>query len=290
MEMMWTYKLAESTLQSKDVDSLSQLQELVKGADWLWIDCLEPDEEELLAIAGLLKKSKIVDIIKEKQLFSRYEKINAHLLITILLIRFKDRLETDPIYVFANEKTFITVRSSDSSKAISDTLKILQDCTLKVKSDTVSSFIISRLFHEVTNESINTIMALRGHIDKIEEKALAKPADKRISKTVFELKREISVLERTLWVQRELMLTLREGVMPTIQPSEMDTQILTHATNNISRELSLTSSYNSALDSILRLQDLGMIHRVERILIYLTIVTIIMNAILILWQVNILGT
>jgi hypothetical protein len=87
-----------------------------------------------------------------------------------------------------------------------------------------------------------------------------------------------------------MMLNVREGVVPIIQSSEIDRQILTHAINNISRELSFINSYNDALDSILRLQDLGMMHRVERILIYLTLITIIMNAIVILWETGLLKT
>ena len=69
----------------------------------------------------------------------------------------------------------------------------------------------------------------------------------------------------------------------------MNEQTLSHAVSNISRELSFISSNDAALDSILRLQDLGMIHRVERILIFLTFVTLIVNVIMILIEVDILG-
>lgn len=157
----------------------------------------------------------------------------------------------------------------------------------KVKCSIFSPFIASRLFHEVTNENLDGIMALRERIDEIEKRALTKPGDKGISKVVFALKRQISTLERTLWVQRGMMLNIREGVVPAVESSEMDRQTLNYAINNISRELSLIDSYGNALDSILRLQDLGMIHRVERILIHLTLVTLLMNIIMILLEVNI---
>jgi len=131
-------------------------------------------------------------------------------------------------------------------------------------------------------------MTLRARTDEIEEKALANPGDKQINKTVFALKREISTLERILWTQRELMLSIEESVIPVIQSSKLDEQTLSHAVSNISRELSLISSNDNALDSILRLQDLGMIHRVERILIYLTLLTLIANIIMILIEVGVL--
>ncbi len=286
--MIWTYAFTESNkLQARDAHSLDELQNLSEKASWLWIDCLEPNDEELEIIAELVKETKVINAIKNRQVFPRYETINDYLLLSIPLVTFKDKLETSPIYVFAKEKRFITVRGKDSSKSIDNTLKTFQDCIFKVKCSVFSPFIVSRLFHEVTNENLDGIMALRERIDEIEEKALAKPGDKKISKMVFALKREISTLERTLWVQRGMMLNIREGVVPAVESSEMDRQTLSYAINNISRELSLIDSYGNALDSILRLQDLGMIHRVERTLIYLTLVTVLMNIIMILLEVNI---
>ncbi len=85
------------------------------------------------------------------------------------------------------------------------------------------------------------------------------------------------------------MLSIEEGIVPVVQSSEMDKQTLSHAVSNISRELSFISSNDAALDSILRLQDLGMIHRVERTLIYLTLITLIVNFIMILLEVDIIG-
>ncbi|MCK4634187.1 hypothetical protein KAT42_05075, partial [Candidatus Bathyarchaeota archaeon] len=58
---------------------------------------------------------------------------------------------------------------------------------------------------------------------------------------------------------------------------------------NISRELSLVDSHNNALESILSLQDLGLIHRVERNLIYLTLMALIVSVILILLEIDILS-
>lgn len=286
--MIWTYTLTKSNnLQARDVHSLGELQELNKEVSWLWIDCLEPNDEELEIISELLEEAKMINAIRDRQVFSRYERINDYLLLSIPLVTFKDKLETCPIYVFAKEKSFITVRGEGSSKSIDSALKTFQDCILKINPSVFSPFIVSRLFHEVTNENLDVIMALRKRIDELEERALAKPGDKRISKMVFALKRDISALERILWVQRGMMLDIREDVVPTVESSEMDKQTLSYAINNISRELSLVDSYGNALDSILRLQDLGMIHRVERTLIYLTLVTLLMNMIMILLEVDI---
>jgi len=288
--MIWTYTLTKSNkLQARDADSLSELQRLSKEANWLWIDCMEPDDKELEIIAGLLKETEIIDAIRNRQIFSRCERINDYVLISIPLVVFKDTLETYPIYVFAKEKILMSVRSKHSSKSITNTLKTFQDCIPKVcERGVAQSFIVSRLLHEVSDENLDVVMALRARTDEIEEKALANPGDKQINKTVFALKREISTLERILWTQRELMLSIEEGVVPVIQSSELSKQTLSHAVSNVSRELSLISSNDNALDSILRLQDLGMIHRVERTLVYLTLLTLIVSIIMILIEVGVL--
>lgn len=286
--MIWTYMFTKSKLDARDVASLSELQEQRRETDWLWIDCVSPDKEELEIVAETLGDAKIVDAIAKQQTFSRYEKVNDYLRVSIPFVAFKNGFETHPLYVFIQDGIFITVRDTETSETVSDVLKILQDCRSKVEQGTISSFIVSRLLHEAADKNLNTIMVLRDRIDKIEEKALEKPTDTRTGKTVFSLKRDLSALERILWVQRGLMLSLKEDVVPTIQLSEVDERTLSYAINNISRELSLISSHNNTLDSILRLQDLGMIHRVERILIYLTLVTLLVNTILILFEIGVL--
>jgi len=283
--------LTESNeLQARDAHSLSELQSFSEKAGWLWIDCMEPDDKELEVIAELVEDTEIIKAIKKGQIFSRYKKINDYVLISIPLVVFKEKLETHPIYVVSKEKILVTVRSKRSSKSVDNTLKTFQDCILRVcERGVASSFVANRLLHEVSSENLEVVMAIRARTDEIEEKALANPGDKRINKTVFALKREISTLERILWTQRELMLSIEEGVVPLVRSSEMDAQTLSHAVSNISRELSLISSNENALDSILRLQDLGMIHRVERTLIYLTLITLIVNVIMILFELGILG-
>jgi len=287
--MIRVYMLTKSNeLRARDADSLSELQRLTKEANWLWIDCMEPDDKELEIISGLLKETEFISAIRKRQIFSHREKINDYVLISIPFVVFKDALETYPIYVFAKEKILMTIRSEHSSKSIDNTLDTFQDCLLEVcERASVSSFIVSRLLHEVSDENLDVVMVLRARTDEIEEKALANPGDKRIGKRVFSLKREISALERILWTQRELMLSIEEGVVPAIRSSKQDEQTLSHAVSNVSRQISLLTSNDDALDSILRLQDLGMIHRVERILIYLTLVTLIVSVITILIEVDI---
>jgi len=101
--VIWTYILTKSNkLQARDAHSLDELQKLSEKASWLWIDCLEPNDEELEIIAELLKETKVINVIKNRQVFSRYERINDYLLLSIPLVTFKDKLETVYEVVFSS--------------------------------------------------------------------------------------------------------------------------------------------------------------------------------------------
>jgi len=77
--MIWAYMLTKSNkLRARDADSLSEMQRLSKEANWLWIDCMEPDDKELEIIAGLLKETEIIGTIRNRQIFSRCERINDY--------------------------------------------------------------------------------------------------------------------------------------------------------------------------------------------------------------------
>jgi len=289
--VIWVYTVTESNeLQARDASSLQELQSLSREVDWLWIDCMDLGDKEFEVIGGLLEETKVINDIKEQKIFSRPERVNNYLLFSVPHVVFLDELKTFPIYVFMKEGMFLTVRNKHSSKPVKNAFKTFEDCVGKVCEGSInSSFILSRLFYEISNENLDVVMALRENIDKIEERALASPGDKRISRSVFVIKREISALERILWSQRELMLSIREGVVLMVKPSEEIRATLSHAVNNISRELSLLDSDNNALDSVLSLQDLGMIHKVERNLIYLTLIALVVSVLLILLEIDIIN-
>jgi Mg2+ and Co2+ transporter CorA len=289
--MIWVYTVTESNeLQARDASSLQELQSLSEKMDWLWVDFMDPDGKEFEVIAGLLEDEKVMKDIKEQKISPRPERVNNYLLFSIPYVMLKDKLKTFPIYVLIKEGAFLTVRSEHSSSFVKNAMKTFEDCVGKVCEGPInSSFVLSRLFHEISNVNLDVIMALRENIDRTEQNALENPADKRISHSVFAIKRSTSTLERVLWAQRELMLNIREGVVPMVQTSEEIKATLSHPINNISRELSLLDSHNGALDSILSLQDLGMIHRVERNLIYLTIMALVVSVLLILLEIDIVS-
>jgi len=114
------------------------------------------------------------------------------------------------------------------------------------------------------------------------------PSSKAISKKVFALKRQIAKLYRLLWSEEQIMSSLKDGLIPNIELCQETVLGLEDSMSNVARELEFLNSYDNALDGVLRLQDLGMIHKVERTLIYLTIIILVMNVFLIVLEVGIL--
>ncbi len=289
--MIWVYTVDESNeIQAKDANSLEEIQRVSSEADWLWADFLDPAEKELKVIAELAEEASIIEDIKEQRILSTPERFKDLLVFSIPKAVYNDGLDTFPIYVLIKDKMLITARNKHSSKSIKNALRTFEDCVGKVCEGSInSSFILTRLFHEISNENLDEVMVLSESIDRLEEKALGNPTDKTVSRSVFQKKRELSDLERILWSQRELMLRVSEGVIPMIKITEEIKATLNHPINNISRELSLLESHNNVLDSILSLQNLGMIHRVERSLIYLTIMALTVSILLIILEVDIIG-
>jgi Mg2+ and Co2+ transporter CorA len=265
-------------LRARGADSLNELQKLGEEANWLWIDCMNPDDQDLKVISGLLNEAEILNAIRKRQIFSHHKKVNGYVLLSIPLILLEDTLETYPLYVFAKKKLLITVRSEHSFESINNTLDTFRDCLSKVcQYGDASSFIVSRLFHEMTAENSKSMVAFRELIDRMEEEALEKPGSKGVTHSVFKLKKVLSNLHRLLWGEKELMSNMKEGVIPQVELTEEAKMIVDDTIDDINRELEFMDSYYTSLDSILTLQDLSLIHRVERLLLVLAVITLLMG-------------
>jgi len=281
LTMMWVYAVKAKKMHMCDLHSLEELQALEKNFDWLWIDCMEPSSKEFEIISELLyKEPKILDDIKKGKTFPRYKKHNDYTLLSISVATMKNELETHPIYIAVKEKMLLTLRSKDSSRSIEYAIQTLQDCVAEVK-DTGTSFVLCEILREAAGENLEIVMALREMIENVEKEVIAKPSKKTIIKNVFRLKKEIAVLYRLLWSEERMMSSLKDGLIPNIKLCQETILTLEDAMDDISREIEFLNSYDSALNTILTIQDLGMIHGVERKLIYLTIVIVAANVILI---------
>jgi hypothetical protein len=76
------------------------------------------------------------------------------------------------------------------------------------------------------------------------------------------------------------------GVIPHLKLAPEARPHVADAMDDVTRELEFVDSFNNSLDSLLHLQDLGSIHRVERNLVILTAVLIIMTVALIILEIT----
>lgn len=284
---MRVYGLKKEKLYINDVHSFEELEKLSGKFDWLWIDCPELGPEELEVISQFVKvEQKVLEELKGGKIFPRHKKFDSFSLISISFATMqKNELKTYPIYIIIGQKAILTLRTKEASAPIEYAIQALKDSSSEAES-LEPSFVLCEVLRENTNRNLDVVMELRGVLEELEEKAIAKPS-KSVMREVFMLKKQIATFYRLLWNEQQIVGGLKNGVVPNIKLCEKSILSLEDTMNNLSRELEFLTSYDSALDGVLRLQDLSMIHRVERTLVYLTIITVIMNLILILLELRI---
>jgi Mg2+ and Co2+ transporter CorA len=197
-------------------------------------------------------------------------------------VEFADELKLNPLSIILKERFLITLRNGYSSRLIESALRTFRALEPKERKPSV---ILSKLLHEIIDENSGVMVSIRGRIDKIEEEALEKPRKKAVTRSVFKLKRGLSTLHQLLWAEKELLSDMNLGVIPHLKLTAEAKLIVNDAMDDVTRELEFVDSYHMSLDSVLRLQDLGMIHRVERSLVFLTTALVITNVILIILQI-----
>jgi Mg2+ and Co2+ transporter CorA len=280
--MMWAYAFKAKKVLATDVSSLGESRALERQADWLWVDCFEPGSDDFGIISELFcHDAKTIDDMKNGRPFSRYRKHDNCTFLSVSVAAIQSALKTCPIYIGVKGKIMLTVRSQGSSKPVEHAIQTLKDCIAEVEK-TGPFLVVCEVLREASNENLEVLMALREKIEKVEEEVISNPSKRVMAKRIFELKREIAVLYRLLWSEEQMMSSIKDGLIPNLEPCNENLSGLQDAMSNISKELELLNSYDSALDGVLTIQDLGMIHRVETTLIYLTVAIIITNLILIL--------
>lgn len=282
--MIRVYTVSKKKVQSGDILSSNTLNSLSNKVDWLWIDGSDLDKKETKIISSFLRveEKNFSDITKGK-ISPSCERYRDCVLISIPSIEFEKALHVHPMSVIIKEKMLITLRNECDTKLIGKVVETLGSYMIE-NGEAHPSFVVNRLFREIADQNSEAMMSLKELIDNIEEKALAKPWDKSVTHSVFRLKKEISTLHRLLWVEKELMSDVKEHVIPYVELDEEARLILGDAIDDIERELEFVDSYGRTLDGILRLQDLGAIHRLERTLIYLTIMLLLLDVLIIIGE------
>ncbi len=278
------YTVAGKKLHSSDIASSKALHDLSSKADWLWVDCSDLDDKETAILSEFFGiETNILNNVKKEKIDPSCERYRDYALISIPFVEFGNALQLHPMSVIVKERIIITSRDAYSTKLVGKLVETLRSYMIE-NGGIELSFIVGRLLREVANENSKAMMSIKEQIDKIEEKTLEKPWQKSVTHSVFRLKREVFALHRLLWVERELMSDVRERVVPHIKIDEEAELIIHDAIDDIDRELEFADSYSRSLDSILTLQDLGSIHRVERTLIFITIMILLLDIFLIIGE------
>lgn len=278
-----------------DVASFTQLMDVAR-INWVWIDVFDPNEKEMEILSELLgNKPEIVEKFKtmtDKPLDSRvdncifcdYEKINKFGYVTLPSIDFNEGLLVYPIFLAKKKKMIITWGEEGKihSKIVKRTIKRLRE-GIEAGQDLNSSLVISVIFHELAIKNSDVMLIIRERIDQLEERAL-EHGGKNLIHSVFSLKRAISNLNRLMLKEKDFMLDVDKSMVALTNLNQKSRPIVDEAIELIDRDLDFIDSFTRSLDSILTLQDLSSIHKVESSINYLTIVLVIGTAILIIFE------
>lgn len=293
--MIWMYTLKGTEFIATDVTSLKDLTD-VASDQWVWVDIFNTNEKELEILTELfgnehefvenIKKmmDAPLDIHNKSCVLCSHKRICEYVSVTIPSLTFDEELLVYPIFLAKKKRMIITwgEEAHNHSKIVKTTIRRLRE-GVEAGQDLNSSLVISVLFHEVAIKNSNVLLSIRERIDQMEEQALEN-GGKTLIRSVFSLKRNISSLYRLMVEEKDFMLDVDKSVIPNIKLNKKSKPIVNEAIDLIDRELDFMDSYTRTLDSILTLQDLASIHKVESSINYLTIVLVIGTAILVLLE------
>jgi len=286
------YTKQDTEFVAMDVTSLTQLIDSASN-HWVWVDIFDTNEKEREIITELLgnepefvekiKKmmDKPLDINSESCKLCDHKRIREYLSVILPSINYDKEICVYPIVLAKKRRMIITwgQEGRNHSHIIKTTIRRLRE-GVEAGQDLNSSLVISVLFHEIAIKNSKVLLHIREKIDQMEEQALEN-GGKKLIRSVFSLKKMISALYRLMIDEKDFMLDVDKSVIPRIKLDEKSKPIVNEAIDLIDRELDFMDSYNRTLDSILTLQDLASIHKVESSINYLTIVLVIGTAILI---------
>ena len=285
---MQSYTFNKKTIREIKIDSIEQLEKLEQTADWLWIDFEDPSKKDFKLLSKILKDDpNILDCIKKLKPLQECKRHHSYHMISASIVNSLENFQVQQIFIILKENQLLTVRTPLSSRLFENLIQKLKD-EKALRKLYNPSYVVTEILVEIANQNLEILLSLREKIEKIEEEVVLKPTNKKIVNEVFMLKRELNKFYRLLSHHERVIDKLKNGRISTISPNKRDIVVLEETKDRISQELVFLQSYDNSLDGILRLQDLGMIHRVESRLINLTWVIVVMEIILLLIEFGII--
>jgi Mg2+ and Co2+ transporter CorA len=286
------YTVKNKELFETEVASKKEMDNIVAKVKRAWVDCSELDGKETRIVSDLMGvEANTLHGIGNGKIRPHYAKCfdetcPYYTWISTPVVEFTNKLRLHPMSIILKERFLVTLRSKHSERLIESTLRTFNSLPPAERKPTV---ILSKLIHEIIDENSGAMVSIRDLIDNLEAEAMEGPRKKAVTKSIFKLKRSLSTLHRLLWAEKEMLSDMDLGVIPNLTLVPEAKLIVEDASDDITRELEFVDSFNRSLDSILRLQDLGAIHRVETNLVFLTVALVILTLVLILIDIDIIG-
>jgi len=285
------YTVRNKELSETKVHSKEEMEKVVTKFKRAWLDCSNLEENETKIVADLIGvKAKTLNGIEYGKIRPHYAKCfdetcPYYTWISTPVVEFTDKLKLHPLSIILKERFLITLRNTYSDRLVESTIRTFESLPPEKRKPTV---ILCKLIHEIIDENSGAMVSIRDLIDNLEAEAMEGINKKSITRSIFKLKRNLSTLHRLLWAEKEMLSDLDLGVIPNLILVPEAKLIIEDASDDITRELEFVDSFNRSLDSILRLQDLGAIHKVESNLVFLTVALVILTIALILIEVGII--
>ena len=282
LRLIRVYTVKENELYVNDVKSQQELNAVVGKVERAWVDCWDCNDDETMIISKLLGvEATTLDGIENGKVRPSYAKCRDeecpyYTWISTPVVEFAGELKLHPLSIILRERFLITLRTGYSSRILDSAIRRFKILRREERKPGVT---LVGLLAEIIDENALAMVSIRDLIDKIEEEALEKPRKKAITQSIFKLKRGLATLQQLLWAEKELLSDLTVGVIPRLRLAPEAKPFVEDSVDDINRMLEIVGSYNTSLDSILRLQDLGSIHRVETNLVYLTITLVALTII-----------
>jgi len=286
------YTVKDKMLFENEVSSKREMNKIIDKVKRAWVDCSDLDESETKIVADLLGvETKTLNGIENGKIRPHYQKCldetcPFYTWISTPVVEFTDKLELHPMSIILKERFLVTLRSKYSERLIESTIRTFKAMSPEQKKPTI---ILCKLIHEIIDENSSAMVSIRDSIDALEAEAMAGQKNKSITESVFKLKRNLSTLHRLLWAEKEMLSDIDLGIIPNLILVPEAKLIVEDASDDITRELEFVDSFNRSLDSILRLEDLGAIHRVESNLVLLTVALVILTIVLVLIEIDIIS-
>ncbi len=193
--------------------SLEETSEAVRDrGGFAWVGLYRPTEQELNAVAKEfdLPALAVEDALAGHQR-AKVEKYGSMLFVVLRPASYVDeteKVEFGEVHLFLGEDFIITIRHFDTPDLAGVRHRLENDAALLAHGPVAALY---GVLDEIVDEYTPVVAGLEDDIDQIEDQLFS--GDRRVSRRIFELSTEVMHFQRAVDPLREVMMSLREGLL-----------------------------------------------------------------------------